>query len=38
MVFNRFFRWVKVGRLGANALESQKLAVWAGDFEFIRVV
>ena len=38
MVFNRSFRWVKVGWSDANALSLKKLAVWAGDFEFIRVV
>ena len=38
MVFDRSFRWVKVSWSDANAFESQKLAVWAGDFEFIRVV
>ena len=38
MVFYRSFRWVKVGWSGGNAFESQKLAVWAGDFDFIKVV
>ena len=30
--------FLKVGLSGANTLEYQKLAVWARNFEFIRVV
>ena len=30
--------FLKVSCLGANSLQSQKLAVWAEDFEFVWVV
>ena len=30
--------FLKVGWAGANAFESQKLAIWARNLEFIRVV